>query len=382
MKRVALTRARWLVAGLLLIGLAALAAGRRGSKAGNHPDPHGHRRARHGDARRAPRRAGTERHHAIPPASPWASREACLAALTHGRAPRAAGKARIGAWNLHWFPDGRPGDTPSGGADIEWLACAIAWMNVDVLALEEVKRPPRGDEGLAELRRALERLTGSTFRTVLDTCPLASGQHVGLLYDEQRVKVGPTLTIGALNPRGDACKDELRPGLSGYFRFPGGLDLSVIAAHLKSGSDPRAIEERARSFGAFAEAARVASAAARDADVLLLGDMNSMGCATCAPEVSPSAELTRADAIFAALAPPVARLPASPACSHHFKSRSTLLDWAAKSDLSELPAGTSVTVSGACGELGCEALSAGLAAQAALSDHCPIWLDLDDIDRD
>jgi hypothetical protein len=53
-----------------------------------------------------------------------------------------------------------------------------------------------------------------------------------------------------------------------------------------------------------------------------------------------------------------------------------------KSDLGELPSGRQVTVSGVCGELGCEGLGEHLAAQRRLSDHCPVWVDLDDTDRD
>lgn len=375
-KRVTKLRARAIIAGALVLVLGALVAASREPKA----------RA-DSSRRRTPRPPGSAHpHHAhrdVPPTSAWSSREACFAALKRGGAPREARTARIGAWNLHWFPDGRPGDQPSAnGADLDWLACTIAWMRLDVLAVEEIKRPPRGKEGLDALTAKLDALTSGAWRSVLDDCPLASGQHVGLLYDSRRVKLVASTTIGVLNPRGEACKDELRPGLSGYFAFPGGLDLSVVAVHLKSGSDERAFADRARSFAAFDDAARTASGASADRDVLLLGDMNSMGCDRCEPSISPAAELARTDALLASLPLGVARVPSSIACSHHFKKASTLLDWAARSELTELPAGAHVTISGACGELGCDALSSGLASQERLSDHCPIFLDLTDEDRD
>jgi len=235
-------RARTLALAALVVALGAAVVARREpnahADASRHPHPHPHASAH---SRRP--------HRAVPLTSPWASRDACLAALKAGGSERRAGSARIGAWNLHWFPDGRPGDAvATGGADLDWLACAIAWMRVDVLAIEEIKRPPRGTEGLDALTHKLDALTGGTWRPLLDDCPQASGQHVGLLYDTRRVKLVSSATIGELNPRGQACKDELRPGLAGYFVFPGGLDLSVIAAHLKSGNDARAIEDRARSF--------------------------------------------------------------------------------------------------------------------------------------
>jgi endonuclease/exonuclease/phosphatase family metal-dependent hydrolase len=375
-KRVTKTRARALIAATLVLVLGALVATRREPNA-RADSPR--KRHRHPADSSHPHRARRD----VPPTSVWASRDACLMALKSGGAARDGRTARIGAWNLHWFPDGRPGDQPStSGADLDWLACTIAWMRVDVLAIEEVKRPPRGKDGLDALTAKLDALTGGAWRSVLDDCPRASGQHVGFLYDTRHVKLVASTTIGALNPRGEACKDELRPGLSGYFRFPAGLDLSVIAVHLKSGKDERAFADRARSFTAFSEAVRAASIANGDRDVLLLGDMNSMGCDTCEPLVSPSAELVRTDALFAGIGPGVARVPSTLSCSHCFKKATTLLDWAARSELTELPQAARVTVSGACGELGCDALTSGLASQEHLSDHCPIYVDLHDEDRD
>jgi endonuclease/exonuclease/phosphatase family metal-dependent hydrolase len=368
---------RAFVAALVLLGLAAVAASRRDATArssSTRHEPHGERHVPH--AREHARARLSE-------ASPWASPAACARALARGGAERSAGVARIGAWNLHWFPDGRPGD-PSlgGGADLDWLACGIAWMKLDVLAVEEIKRPPRGEDGLDELARKLDTLTGGSWRSVLDGCPHASSQHVGLLYDEKRAKLLSHAVVGALNPLGEPCRDQLRPGLAGYFAFPGGLDLSVVAAHLKSGTDERGIDDRARSLAAFGAASASESARTHDRDVLFIGDMNTMGCETCEPAIAPAAELARSDAVFASAGVSVTRVDATPACSHHYGGRSVLLDWAAKSDLGELPGGRHVVVSGPCGELGCDALGTDSAAQRNLSDHCPIWLDIDDIDRD
>jgi endonuclease/exonuclease/phosphatase family metal-dependent hydrolase len=359
---------------LVLVVLGSVAISRRESTA--RAKPH-----RHGPREQAPRPRAPRRR--LPPDSPWASRQACERALAAGGAPRAAGVARIGAWNLHWFPDGRPGDAHAGGgADLAWLACGIAWLGVDVLAVEEIKRPPRGAEGLAELTRRLDALTGGSWRSLLDDCPHASSQHVGFLFDAKRVALRSHAVVGELNPLGEPCKNELRPGLAGYFRFPGGLDLSVVVAHLKSGVEERDFNDRALSFAAFGEAAAAEHRRTGDGDVLFLGDMNTMGCDDCEPRVSPGAELTRIDALFAPPHAPLSRLAAEPACSHHYGGRSVLLDWAVKSELAELPGGRHVTVSGPCAELGCGALGDRLAAQRMLSDHCPIWVDLDDVDRD
>jgi endonuclease/exonuclease/phosphatase family metal-dependent hydrolase len=387
-------RTRALIGALVCAGLVWLAASHREPTATAGPErrekrERGKQRERGEKHERSPRkhddarRPSTPKRRTVALDSPWASREACLRALPRGGAARAPGMARIGAWNLHWFPDGKPGDKPSDrGADIPWLACTIAWMRVDVLAIEEIKRPPRGDQGLLALKAELDALTQGSWQSLLDACPRASSQHVGLLYDQKRVKLASSATVASLNPRGAACEGQLRPGLAGYFSFPGGLDLSVIAAHLKSGADARGLEQRQLSFDAFRTAVAEQSLRTGDRDVLLLGDMNTMGCESCAPVVSPAAELTRVDALLAGFSPPIARVATAPACSHHYAHRSVLLDWAAKSDLDELPSEPRVTVSGVCAELGCEDLTDRLPAQEHLSDHCPLWLDVKDEDRD
>lgn len=317
------------------------------------------------------------------PANPFHDLDACRAALAVGRSPRDKGVARVGAWNLHWFPDGGPGErAPADGTDLDWLACSIAWLRVDVLAVEEIKAGPRPRQALDDLAGRVSALTGSRYRVLLDDCPKASSQHVGMLYDERRATLGKQATLAELNPHGTPCKDQLRPGLAAGFRFPGGLDLTVVAAHLKSGGERRSYELRQRSFEAFGRAVTAARALSGDADVLLLGDMNTMGCPDCSPAVTPAEELAAVDRTLAAAMPSSRRLAATPGCSHSYSGKKTLLDWAAASDLAELPSGRQATVSGYCAELGCDTSAAPPRDAVHLSDHCPIWVDIDDLDRD
>jgi endonuclease/exonuclease/phosphatase family metal-dependent hydrolase len=344
-------------------------------------------------ARRAPKtpkpRASSERDRRPDPVpsalagSPWASLASCRAALASAPSPRPKGVARIGAWNLRWFPDGGPGERPKEqGSDLDWLACSIAWLRVDVLAVEEIKAGVRPRRALEDLAARLSALTGSRFRTLLDDCPKSSSQKVGMLYDERRVTLGKQATLAELNPHGEPCKDQLRPGLAAHFRFPGGLDLTVVATHLKSGGERRSFELRGRSFGAFGAAVASAKALAGDADVLLIGDMNTMGCADCSPAITGSEELAGVDRTLAASSPPLRRLATAPGCSHSYSGRKTLLDWAAASDLAELPSGRSASVSGYCAALGCETSESPPRATRSLSDHCPVVVDIDDLDRD
>jgi hypothetical protein len=215
--------------------------------------------------------------------SPWSSREACESALQRGRPMRRPGVARIGTWNVQWFPDGSPGHGPpkSGGTDVGWLACALAWLDLDVLAVQEFKSNQRARERLGELAAKLGRLGSGQWAAELDDCDNQDGQHVGFLYDRARIGVRAWHTYATLNPSRIACQNQLRPGFGAHFRFPGGLDLHLITLHNKSGGDRRDFELRKTALGGLGAAEGEAGRLVSDPDLMLLGDFNTVGCRHC-----------------------------------------------------------------------------------------------------
>jgi predicted extracellular nuclease len=48
------------------------------------------------------------------------------------------------------------------GGDIQWLACALSWLDADVVAVQEVKQSASADLALATLLSELNRLVGRT----------------------------------------------------------------------------------------------------------------------------------------------------------------------------------------------------------------------------
>src|SRR5690606_40904374 len=65
------------------------------------------------------------------------SEEACDAALDDLPAASAAG-LRVGSWNVRWFPNGSADVRRHREAsNVGWLACAIAALRLDVLAVQE-----------------------------------------------------------------------------------------------------------------------------------------------------------------------------------------------------------------------------------------------------
>lgn len=323
----------------------------------------------------------------VPQLSPWLSPEACASALARGeRARRARETVRIGTWNIRWFPDGKPGKKPAAeGLDVPWLACAIAWLDLDVLVVQEFKAHERARARTAELVRRLDAATGGRWATELDPCPHPAGQHVGLLFDARRVTASGWQTYASLNPHGEACRDQLRPGFGAYLRFQDGPDLHLVAVHWKSGQKRRDFALRRSSFAGLDAAFAQAQESVPDADVLFAGDFNSMGCARCSPRISAEAELTHVDQDLSALRTPLRRHADEPACSHYFGVRSTLLDFFVAASLDELPATRTATVYGPCADHDCGSLARGQTPSAfarRLSDHCPVVIELDARDKD
>jgi endonuclease/exonuclease/phosphatase family metal-dependent hydrolase len=291
------------------------------------------------------------------------------------RLPRPAGSARFASWNLRWFPDGEPG-AGAGRTDLAWLACAISWLDVDVLAVQEVKQTPAAQRALAQLLADVNRLSGGRFVARLDDCGSRVPQHVGLVWNEARVSASAVETVAALNPRGSACQDQLRPGLAAQLRLQGGLDLTVVSAHFKSKTDARAFALRGKSFAAVPGVVSELAARARDTDVLLLGDLNTMGCRSCSPQVTAVEE--QASVRQQLHSAGLLLLPADAAGTELYGGRPTWLDHAvAGTRMREVPAGARVHVAGFCASADVKS-----EARRALSDHCPIVLDLIDQDLD
>jgi predicted extracellular nuclease len=314
----------------------------------------------------------------------FASPESCTALVSkRQRLPRAAQMARFASWNLHWFPDGKPGRA-GVGSDVAWVACVLAWLDADVIAVQEVKQTQAAHAALEQLLRELNRLSAGRYVSRLDDCGSRVPQHVGLIWNEARVTASDVGVVAALNPSGEACGKQLRPGLGARLRFRGGLDLTAISAHFKSMADERALGLREDTFAAIPGVLRELSQRTGDTDLLVLGDLNTMGCDDCSPPVSARDELLVADQ---GLRRAGMRVVAADAPGSHFhEGRPSLLDHAlATLDMRELDPAALTHVAGACAAGARPTAPSGRAAKKVrqrLSDHCPIVLDLSDRDLD
>jgi len=322
---------------------------------------------------------------AAPPPSVWDGRAACLSELELRPRERDPDVVRFMSYNLRWFPDGIPGKRAGEHAtDIEWLACAIAASRVDVVLLQEIKTTDRARRELAALMAALNRHTGGSFEARLDPCPIETSQHVGLMYDASRLRGSHFQVYPGLNPHGDPCRDQLRPGFGGYLEFPGGLDLHVISVHFKSGEHRRDHELRLRSLAGLGGAVAQATNARFDDDIVVGGDLNTMGCAHCSPAISAAQEIELFRTKLAQAPRSWALVGTQPGCSEYHRGAGVLLDHFVVSAGLFRTAEPESQVAGYCADLGCRAFHSRTppAAYRSLSDHCPVVLELLDRDDD
>jgi predicted extracellular nuclease len=297
---------------------------------------------------------------------------------------RAANVASIGSWNIKWFPDGVPGGKPAkSGTDVPWLACLIAWLDVDLLAVQEMKSDAHAQAKWQELQELLAKSTHGDWTHQLDACPGKGRQHVGFLYNRKRVTASHLGQVASLNPTRNACEGDQRPGFGGYFRFPGGLDLHLVSVHLKSMSDRVSYGKRRTAMQGLPAALRDLDQRDPDADRILLGDFNSMGCEDCEPVISADAERAALKQELVTLGDEL-ELRSGARCSHFFKGHPGLLDHVLVSRrLQELPFDVALQAHGLCDVFSCSPLPSGEpAVYRDVSDHCPIVLEIPDRDLD
>lgn len=281
-----------------------------------------------------------------------------------------------------YFPDAdtEPEEDPSEATDVAWLACAIASLDVDVLAVQEFKRTKRALEKRGELITLLNERTSGDWQLRLAECQPDDVQHPGFLYDASRVTGGHFRQIDAIHPE-PVCDNRKSPAFGGYFSIANGPDFHLIVLHLDAYPEKRSLEGRMYSSSKLGELAEQAYGIVPDRDVVYTGDFNTTGCDECEPALSSQEEIAQLRDTLAHLQTPLTLLEADLTCS---KPGGSLLDhFVVMPGMAELPAGARAQVLGSCAEAGCERLREWhQESTERLSDHCPLLLELTALDDD
>lgn len=316
---------------------------------------------------------GVEEAHA---GDPWSSGATCARAVKAGkRLTRSAAVLRVGSWNLHGFPDGGPGKRRRGvkRTDVAWLACAVAWMQLDVVALQGVKNHWRARAALRKLLGRLRKLTGARWRYKLDKCRGATREHVGLLWNTKRVRGSKFLVEESINPYKRACRSGQRPGLRGYFkaRFGGRVDFHLLSVQLATGGGlGRTLRKRA--VNGIPEAYRSGRRLTPDPDMIVAGDFHTGG----------RPWLSRA---VASLSTPFLLTRSNRQCTGYtLKTRRAWSHFLVARDMVEVSSRHRSRVVGYCATARCDLRTPNPlpAAFTSLSPHCPVILDVPNKDVD
>lgn len=319
----------------------------------------------------------------------WASREQCEAIVNQGSrmASESSAKIRLATWNIRWFPIGKPSDQSENVADptdIAWLICAIRWMQLDILAVQESLATPEAAKAWDRIIASLNQQTGATWRWHRQSCGRPDDHHIGLLWNDTRVSLSEFESLWQFNAKAqsatNACTFGLRPGQYAWVqaREPKGVDFHLIGLHLKSGPTVFAVEDRHNALNRIDQS--IAPLLARDRDVIILGDFNTMGAGDWQSRDSELKNLRRK---VAKEKPGFADLPLHPQCSHYFRGRGGWLDHVLVPQEMQEVTVTAVQVTGYCAVAGCDRIRGDYPlAYRHLSDHCPVVLEIENTDKD
>jgi len=261
----------------------------------------------------------------------------------------------LGSFNIRMFPDV---DT-----DLEAVAGAIVELGADAFAVQEIVDP-------RVFQRVLDRasaLSGRHYQVALETahCPRRRGDHhVGVVHDLDKLALIESRLLGDFT-----CPNGQPAGMFALLRATDGQRLALASVHFTAGGTRDARAEREAQWAWLVDALP-ALRAELGAPVIVAGDFNSTGYLV---EDDPERRFIDALVERHALQLPSARL----ACSMYWKPNATyepsLLDhFLAPRELDLGPA----EALGMCAELACASQTQEPAAWRAVSDHCPIRVEL------
>ena len=286
--------------------------------------------------------------------SVWAGPDACLTAIDgDGRLQKADSALRVATWNIRWFPFGdKATDIPGKYTDLHWLACALTWLDAEIIAVQEILTTPAAANAMDSVLAQLSANTGGEWRMALSECGSGKKQHVGFIWDASRVTLSDQRDVwqfnGAATGETNPCQNSLRPGFYAYVeRKGGGADFHLFAVHADSGVSSRDLDNRERAL------ARMGSVMAplldRDTDIIIAGDFNTMG----AGDISADTEIKALASTVASETPGFDHRVPYPGCSHYYSSKAGMLDHIlVATGMAEAATSQPVTT-GYCAELVC-----------------------------
>ncbi len=309
------------------------------------------------------------------------------------------GNLRIATYNIRNFPKDVMGAADAGaepGADagaapedvheeglvrrsVETdLSMAIAILDkldFDVLAVQEINDTAAFEDLLARLG---ER-NGRRYQAVFST-EWPHPQHTGIVVRSDRLRIESPKVHGEI-----ATRPTMRAGLSARIasRREHGADFGMLVLHLASGDSGSRATLRAEQAAFAAKVVAERRAELGDDDFVVVGDFNT---------ARKDAEMPGFDAAMASAESGLARQANESACStYHTKGKNpvlepSLIDHVYLASFAERDTSVPIVSGAHCAERSCQPFESSSAESGTsywgVSDHCPVYFEVVDEDRD
>jgi predicted extracellular nuclease len=256
-------------------------------------------------------------------------------------------------------------------------------MQPDVIAVQEILDTREADFAWAALFDGLRAHAGGNWRVDLQECGGEAAQHVGFVWNADRVTLSNMRDVwqlnGASTSSANPCAGNLRPGRGAYAKsLIGGADFHIVVAHSDSGTKERDFDHRQTALGRLDSVFADLNSQSSDSDIVVLGDLNTMGAQG---RVDAKGEIQLLEQVISRETPEYRHLNLTPACTEYFEGVCGWLDHVLVGRTMAEAERAELRLSGYCAERGGTPIRGAMpAAYERLSDHCPIVFDL--IDRD
>jgi len=317
----------------------------------------------------------------------WDDPARCSTAVAAGAAmPRSRFRLRAASWNLEGFPEGPLRGASKDGTDIEWLACDLLWLDVDVVALQGLTLDRHGLVALDRLVTRLGAGSHTTWQWQVDGCVAGSRPQVAILWRTDRVQgslvvshpeIDLTAPTDAEHPD---CPGRRGPALGVYVRSVSGpLGFHFVTFALAAGQELDALQARRAAWRQLGGVVKARARLRPDGDVLIAAAFNSVG-GRGEERVEAQAEHDELKAVLAKAEPPLTLLAPTDACSEYSYNHARATDFMVMSGSSRAGRGVTPRAAGLCGALHCQEVDPeAYLALKQLSSHCPLVFDLNDL---
>ena len=301
-------------------------------------------------------------------------------------APVREGNLRIATFNIRNFPsvslldptqppDATPPISYLRDTDRTALLAVLDTLSFDVLAVQEILDA----EALGALIDELGAKQNKRYAWAFSENAAGNPQHIGIIVDSDKLSLEDVREHTEIDVSG-----TLRPGLSARIASDGGIDFSVMVLHLASGDSGGRVELRAQQARQTASIVAAQRLERMDDDYLVLGDLNTAKEETEYPVI---------DEAFASAESALTRQEHADPCTSYWIKRSTnplvrpsTIDHVYAASLAERDVDVPIESGAHCAEYLCQAFESRDAQSGrsfySVSDHCPVYFEVADEDRD